>query len=35
VVGSVVKTHVTHEKNTSTETEAIIHTERVGELEPP
>jgi hypothetical protein len=35
VVGSVVKTHVTHEKNTRAETDAIIHTERVGELEPP
>jgi len=35
VVGSVAKTHVTHEKNASNETDAIIHTERVGELEPP
>ena len=35
VVGSVAKTHVTHEKNASNETDAIIHTERVGKLEPP
>jgi hypothetical protein len=35
VVWSVAKTHVTHEKNTSNETDAIIHTERAGELERP
>ena len=34
-VGSVEKTHVTHEKNTISESDAMIHTERVGELEPP
>jgi hypothetical protein len=35
VVGSVTNTHVTHEKNTSTETDAIIHTERTDKPEPP